>query len=62
MQHFKQLRLSPELLSEGIRHDISGRQTEMSVCAGLTVHYWIDHADRHIKILELQAAGGTGIH
>ena len=60
VQHFKRLRLSPETLSEGSRQDSAGRRTEISVFAGFTVHYWIDHADRHIKILELRAAGGSG--
>ncbi len=36
--------------------DAIGRRVEISVHAGWAIHYWIDSADRHVKVLALRAA------
>lgn len=56
MEQFVRLRLSPEQCSNHHEKDQDGRRVEISVCAGYSVHYWIDAADRHIKILALKPA------
>jgi hypothetical protein len=36
--------------------DAVGRPVEIHVCAGYAFKYWIDHADRHIKVLDMYPA------
>jgi hypothetical protein len=37
--------------------DAVGRPVEIHVCAEYAFKYWIDHADRHIRVLDLYPAG-----
>ncbi len=36
--------------------DAVGGPIEIHVCAGYAFKYWIDHSDRHIKVLDLYPA------
>jgi len=56
LDHFNKIRSTPEGLSDYHEHDLVGRRVEISIFAGHAIHYWIDHADRHIKILALKSA------
>jgi hypothetical protein len=58
MEHFGKLRRFPDTHSDFQEKDRSGRQIEISIFAGFAVHYWIDFADRHVKILLLKPAWG----
>ena len=56
LDHLVQLRSSPQSHSDYQEYDGSGRQLEISVFAGYALHYWIDFADRHVKILAIKPA------
>ncbi len=56
LDHFRKLRASPDQHADYHEQDRIGRRVEISVAAGYAVHYWIDFADRHIKILALLPA------
>jgi len=52
----RKLQESPERYSDYIDQDTSGRQVDVSVYNGWAIFYWIDHADRQIKILQMMIA------
>ena len=54
LDHLVRLRSSPESFSSGHERDRIGRRVEINFFAGHTIHYWIDSADRHIKILAIK--------
>ena len=56
LDQFYRIRSSPSDLSDYHERDEAGRRVEISVFAGHAIHYWIDHADQHIKILALKPA------
>lgn len=54
--HFQKIRSSPNDFSDYYERDHIGRRVEICVFANHAIHYWIDHADKHIKILALKIA------
>lgn len=56
LEHFTRLRSSPDRYSDFSERDEIGRRIEISVFAGYAVHYWIDFADRHVKVLAIKTA------
>jgi hypothetical protein len=48
--------LYPDTSADFHETERSGRRVEISVFAGYAIHYWIDFADRHVKILVLKPA------
>ena len=56
LDHLRKIRSSPDDFSDYQERDGTGRRVEISVFAGHAIHYWIDHADQHIKILALKPA------
>jgi len=56
LHHLPSLRSAPDRLSDYFEHDAIGRRVEISICSGHAVHYWIDFADRHIKVLAILPA------
>jgi len=56
VEHFIRLRSSPDRYSDYHEHDRTGRCVEISVFAGHSIHYWIDFADRHVKVLAIKPA------
>lgn len=54
LDHFVRLRSSPESFSGGHESDQIGRRVEISFFAGHAIHYWIDSADRHVKVLTIK--------
>ena len=54
LDHLVRLRLSPEAFSSSHAHDEVGRRVEISFVAGHAIHYWIDPADRHVKVLKIR--------
>jgi len=56
MDHFRRIRSSPENFSDYHERDGTGRRVEICAFAGHAIHFWIDHADQHIKILALKPA------
>lgn len=55
--HFEKLRSTPGQYISAYEQDEIGRRVEISVYANYCVHYWIDFADRHVKVLTLTPAG-----
>ena len=56
LAHLSKLRQFPEGHSDYQERDGIGRRVEISVFAGYAIQYWIDSADRHIKVLALNPA------
>ena len=56
LDHCVNLRLTPDRYSDYHENDEVGRRVEISIFAGYSFHYWIDFADRHIKILAIKPA------
>jgi len=47
---------APDLLSEYREPNPRGIPLDVHLCAGFAIKYWIDFADRHVKILDLESA------
>ncbi len=56
LDHFVRLRMIPDRYSDFDERDSIGRRIEISICAGFAIHYWIDFADRHVKVLSIKVA------
>ena len=56
MAHFHKTASRPRRHSDYHEQDRIGRRVEISVITGYAIHFWIDFADRHIKILALVPA------
>lgn len=54
--HFHLLQKHPTMNSDYRDTDVTGRLVNVSVFDGFAIYYWIDEADRHVKILELIVA------
>jgi hypothetical protein len=52
--HIRRIREYPGNYSVAKRQDPEGRLLDVASFAGLQIVYWIDHADRHIKILYVE--------
>ncbi|MFT4588988.1 MAG: hypothetical protein ACI9VS_004220 [Candidatus Binatia bacterium] len=52
----RQIREHPGSHSDYQETDSTGRFVDISICGRHAIHYWIDHADRHIKVLEISSA------
>ena len=53
---FHKLRDFPSHYSDCAEYDNVGRRVEICIVAGWAIHYWIDEADRHVKVLALTPA------
>ena len=51
-----QIRESPTSRSDYFEHDLIGRRVEINICDGFAIKYWIDQADRQIKVLDIHPA------
>jgi hypothetical protein len=56
LAHFVKLRSTPDQYVDYHEYDATGRRIEISVFAGYSIHYWIDFADRHVKVLAVNSA------
>jgi hypothetical protein len=56
LNHFVKLRSTPDSYADYHERDRIGRRVEISVFAGYAIHYWIDFADRHVKVLAIKPA------
>ena len=56
-EHFGKLRSSPDQYADYQEQDSIGRRVEISVSAGHAICYWIDFADRQVKVLTIKPAG-----
>lgn len=50
---FEGIQAHPRAKSDYLDHDSEGRAVNISIHEGFAIYYWIDEADRHIKILQL---------
>lgn len=51
--HLRKIQDFPGHYSDCIEQDAEGRRIDVSFFDGLTIHYWIDMADRHVKIMRI---------
>lgn len=57
---FSRLEEAPDLVSEFQIADANGRQLDAFVCEDFAFYYWIDFADRHVKVLAVEPADRWG--
>ena len=55
---FRQIRDFPANYSEFSELDNNGRRIETSILGKYAIQYWIDDADQHVKIINIQLADG----
>ena len=53
---FHKIRSFPSRYSDYHEQDVVGRRVEICIFSGWAIHYWIDFADRHVKVLVLKPA------
>ena len=46
----------PQKFSDYIEFDNAGRRVDIHICGRYAVKFWEDHADQHIKILDVRFA------
>jgi len=56
---FAAIRGQPRAHSDYTEPDDTGRPIDIHICGKFAIKYWEDHADRHIKILEVHPADQT---
>jgi mRNA-degrading endonuclease RelE of RelBE toxin-antitoxin system len=56
LRHFKEIERFPSAHSDYRDKDAEDRPVDVSIHDGLAIYYWIDEADRQVKILELIVA------
>ena len=54
-----QIRDYPGNLTDYSETDISGREFRINVFGKHAIKYWIDDADRHVKIMQIRLADQT---
>ena len=52
--YFRKIQNFPKNYSESIEPDEEGRQLDVATFEDISIHYWTDFADRHVKILEIE--------
>ena len=53
LDHLREIQWYPGNFSDYRERDDTGRMTDVSIFDDVRIHYWIDMADRHIKILRI---------
>jgi hypothetical protein len=56
LRQFERIRNFPGHYSEFSEADEAGRRVDVSIFDGLAIYYWIDEADKDVKILKLMTA------
>jgi hypothetical protein len=46
----------PSAYSDYTEPDETGRAVDIHICGKFAVKYWVDHADKHVKVLEVHLA------
>jgi hypothetical protein len=50
----------PSRYSDCVESDSAGRRVEIHICGKYAIKFWEDHADQHLKILDVHSADKTG--
>ncbi|MEJ0090638.1 MAG: hypothetical protein WDM80_12965 [Limisphaerales bacterium] len=53
---FVAIRDDPQKFSDYTETDCTGRHVDIHICGRYAIKFWQDHADQHIKILDLHLA------
>ena len=53
---FVEIRDFPANRSDYIERDSVGREVAINMCGAFAIKFWIDHADRQVKILDVHPA------
>ena len=53
---FVQIQDYPQNLSDYTESDSDGHRVDIHICGRYAIKFWEDHADRHIKILDVRLA------
>jgi hypothetical protein len=53
---FVAIREEPRAYSDYTEPDETGRAVDIHICGKFAIKYWVDHADKHVKILDVHLA------
>ena len=53
---FVAIRDAPSRHSDYVESDSTGRRVDMHICGKYAIKFWEDHADQHVKILDVHFA------
>ena len=56
LKRFREIAAFPSNYSDFVEHDSVGRRVEVHIFGRFAVKYWDDHADRHVKVLDVHLA------
>lgn len=56
IDQFEKIRSFPSNYSDYYESDTVGRRIEICILSRWAIHFWIDPADRHVKVLALRSA------
>jgi hypothetical protein len=56
LAHLTTIEGFPETNSDDFESDLKGRRIDIAIRSGCAIHYWIDFADTHVKVLKISAA------
>jgi hypothetical protein len=59
LAHLKFIRDYPGNYSDHVTRHSSGRLLSISLTPGHAIFYWIDDADRHVKIIKIESRTGN---
>ena len=51
-----EIRDSPANRTDYTEHDSAGRRVAINICGQYAIKFWVDHADRQIKVLDIHPA------
>jgi hypothetical protein len=51
-----EIRDHPVHRSDYVEHDAIGRRVDINICGAYALKFWVDHADRQVKILDIHPA------
>lgn len=54
--HLSSIEAFPESCSDYFESDSKGRRIDIAIRSACAIHYWIDFADRHVKVLRISHA------
>ena len=56
LMHLSSIEAFPESCSDYFESDSKGRRIDIAIHSACAIHYWIDFADRHVKVLRISHA------
>lgn len=56
LKRFREIAVFPSQFSDYVERDSLSRRVEVHIFGRFAIKYWDDHADRHLKVLDVHIA------